>query len=404
MDTVLIVDDSKNILDSLMEGLEIYTSQFEVMTASDGSEAIKILNEHPISLVVTDLLMPEIGGIQLIAYMTKNFQAIPCIVMVESGIAKIGNIRFLEGAALRCIEKPFKIKEIASLIIEGLDLLDEGATRNGITVSSFLQIIEMVQMSCLIKIRSGTTNNGLLYFEKGIIWFASYRELGPEEAAIEMLTWDKVEISFLELPGKIYEQRIFSDLKTLILKARQRNEKRKELENLSVPANDPLIIENIRVRGSVHRKNENNMVDCIGGDQIEQEFFLEIKPGYEQMVEEKLSDLKKLKGFISAVVFSAGGEIIAGIYDRSGKFEKIGDFMFDLVGKAQKIVKTLDLGHCDMIDITIEGGRHLLIQSYQQSDIYYLVVIVCSGDAEIKFFKHHFGLTVSALVKCLKVR
>jgi CheY-like chemotaxis protein len=226
MDTILIVDDNKDALDTLAEGLEIYKSQFKVMTASNGSEAIKILTENTISLVVTKLMMPEIGGFQLIAYMTRNFQAIPCIVMAGPGTAKKGSAPMWEGV-LRCIEKPFMIKEIAALIIDGLDLLDEGATRNGIALSSFSPLIEMEQMTCILKIRSATNDSGLLYFERGIIWSASCRELEPKEAAIEMLTWDKVKISFLAQPGKKYGQRIFSNLKTLIAEARKRSEKLK---------------------------------------------------------------------------------------------------------------------------------------------------------------------------------
>lgn len=226
MDTILIVDDNKEALDTLAEDLEIYKSQFKVMTASNGSEAIKILTEHTISLVVTKLIMPEIGGFQLIAYMTRNFQAIPCIVMAGSKTGITGSTSRWEGV-LRCIEKPFMIKEIAALIIDGLDLLDEGATRCGIDLSSFSRLIEMEQMTCLVKIRSATNDSGLLYFKRGIIWSASCRELEPKEAAIEMLTWDKVKISFPAQPGKKYGQRIFSNLKTLIAEARQRSEKLK---------------------------------------------------------------------------------------------------------------------------------------------------------------------------------
>jgi CheY-like chemotaxis protein len=403
MDTILIVDDNKDVLDILTQGLEIYRSQFEVVTASDGAEAVKILNKQTISLVVSDLMMPKIGGLQLIAYMTKNFQAIPCIVMAESGTLKIDNTLIFEGA-LHCIEKPFKIKEIAALIMNGLDLLDEGATRNGIALSSFLLLIEMVQMSCLIKIRSTAMDSGLLYFERGTIWYASYRKLEPEEAAIELLTWNKVEISFMALPRKKYKQCIFSDLKVLIAKAMQRSEKKEALDNLSIPANDASVRKTPMVCDPQYLKNENNMEDDSGNDQIDQEYFLEVKPGQKEVVEEKLSNLKKFKGFMSVGVFSPGGEIIAGIYDHSGKFEQTGDFMFDMVGKAQKIFKILELGSCTMIDITSDGGQHLLVQSYHRDDIHYIIVLICSHDAETKPFKHHLGLIVSALVNNLKVR
>jgi predicted regulator of Ras-like GTPase activity (Roadblock/LC7/MglB family) len=305
--------------------------------------------------------------------------------MAGSGAAKIDD-DFMRKGVLRCIEKPFKIKEIASLIIGGLDLVDEGATRNGIALSGFLALIEMEQLSCLLKIKSATTDSGLLYFERGIIWGGSFRELDPEEAAIEMLSWDKVEITFLALPKKKYERRIFSNLKTLIEKARQRKEKIEINKNLTIP------------------ENEIKVVDDPGRDQVEQEFFIELKPGQQEKVEEKLSELKRLKGFISLCVFSPGGEIVTGIYDQSEEFEQMGDVMFDMVGKAQKIFKNLKLGSCDIIDITGDDGRHLLVKSYHRYNINYIVVLICRGDAETEIFKHYLGLTVPALVDYLKIR
>ncbi len=64
MDRVLIVDDNPEILESLKEGLT-RLNQFEVLTASDGEMALEVLRNEFVSLLVTDVVMPRMDGLEL---------------------------------------------------------------------------------------------------------------------------------------------------------------------------------------------------------------------------------------------------------------------------------------------------------------------------------------------------
>ncbi|MFO8084026.1 MAG: response regulator [Desulfobacterales bacterium] len=403
MDKILVVDDNEDVLRTLTEGLELYKSQFRMISAADGSEAIELLNENKISLVITDLMMPKIGGLELISYMTRNFPAVPCIVMTRLDKMRSKEI-FARQGVLRCIEKPFKIRQIGAAIIEGLDLLDEGITRNGIAVISFLPLVELEESTCLIKIKCAGNDSGFFYFEKGILFDASFRKLAPEQAAVEMLTWEGVEITFLPLPVKKVEKRIFSDLGTLISKARQIIEKNGRLADLTVPAKENPVAEVFI--GPTPKKTKNDIIieEILEPELIEQEFFVEIKPGNKEMIEEKFSGLKSLKGFISICVFSPGGEIVAGQYDDSGPLEKIGDLLFDIVRKAQKCFKTFSFGQPVIIDMETAGGEHFLIRGHTEHNISYLVILICSDSAETGRFKEHLALLVPTLAENLKTR
>ena len=125
MDKVLIVDDDLESLNILKEGLQKYEGQFEVVTALDRKGAIEVLKRKPISVLVMDFVMPKVGGLELLSYMTKNHPQIPCIAMTDPNDTEIKK-KAGRGNILRYIDKPPDFNELAGAIIEGLDFLDEG--------------------------------------------------------------------------------------------------------------------------------------------------------------------------------------------------------------------------------------------------------------------------------------
>jgi len=125
LDKVLIVDSDPESLKLLKKGLEKYKGQFEVLTAPDGKEAIEISKKKRISVLVTDIVMPKLDGLQLLAHMAKNHPQIPCIVIAGPGDPEIK--KTADGADIfRYIEKPFDFNEFVGAIMEGLERLDEG--------------------------------------------------------------------------------------------------------------------------------------------------------------------------------------------------------------------------------------------------------------------------------------
>ncbi|GEM_PF-1052482 len=407
MDNILLVDDNEEVLETLKDGLALYKSQFRIIAAADGMEAVKLLNEKNISLVLTDLVMPGIGGLELIAYMTRNFSTLPCIVMTRLDGAQLKDGFSWQGV-LRCIEKPFEIREIGAAIIEGLDLLDEGLTRRGIAVSSFLPLVEIDGSTCFLKINSAAAGKGLFYFENGILFDASCGNLKADEAAIEMLTWEGVEITFLAVPLKKYERRIFSVLNTLIAEARRSIERTvgygQRADSLQKNPRKEVFI----APETTQRNNDIIHEEICADDLVEEEFFVEIKPGSKEFFEKKLCAFKDFEGFGSLCVFSPGGEIIASQYanqyDGSIEFELVGDWVFDIIRKTRKCFKCLGLGQPDIMDIKTDKGEHFLIQEYAEGKIQYVVVIVCFGGAETKKFKEQLSLIGPELAQHIKIR
>jgi len=125
MDKILIVDDDRIFLRSLNEGLQKYMGQFEVMTVSNGDEALKVLDSGRISVLITDLDMPKMGGLDLLSHMRKKRPQDPCVLMVEPESPEIEKGADRENI-FRTMTKPFDANELFPVIMEGLERLDEG--------------------------------------------------------------------------------------------------------------------------------------------------------------------------------------------------------------------------------------------------------------------------------------
>ena len=81
MNKVLVVDEDTQLLMILTDSLEQYANRFEIVTATNGLEAILTLQKQAYAVVVTEIRMPKVNGLVLLGYMAKNYPDVPCIVM-----------------------------------------------------------------------------------------------------------------------------------------------------------------------------------------------------------------------------------------------------------------------------------------------------------------------------------
>jgi len=197
---VLIVDDEKEMLQVMQKALEPYKGVFSVYIAGDGEEALDVLKEVDISLVVTDLIMPRMDGFTLLVHIRSDFPNIPVIIMTAHNRPVMERMAWKIGVA-EYIEKPFDIEELARKITSNLGGADQ-AEKTGLgdmNVALFLQLIEMERKSCQIRLVDiPSKREGALFFLNGELKGARLEGLPPKEAARDMLSWHDVEISLQE--------------------------------------------------------------------------------------------------------------------------------------------------------------------------------------------------------------
>ena len=102
---ILLVDDNEEILSFIEEDLE---DKYRVITAREGKAAIALLKEHPVQLVISDIMMPEMDGFQLCSIIKSDFETshIPVILLTARNTLQ-SKIEGLEIGADAYIEKPF---------------------------------------------------------------------------------------------------------------------------------------------------------------------------------------------------------------------------------------------------------------------------------------------------------
>ena len=84
MARILLVDDTPKVRESIKDALE--SAGFEVDEAPDGLVAIEFLNERPYTLLITDLWMPEVDGLDLMKHLRKINSNMPVIAITGGAI------------------------------------------------------------------------------------------------------------------------------------------------------------------------------------------------------------------------------------------------------------------------------------------------------------------------------
>ena len=217
MDNVLIAEDDRIHLMRLTNVLGKYADKFKVVAAKDGQEAIDILKEQHIDVLVTDIQMPRVDGLVLLAHVSEHYPNIPCFVMSAYGTPQMK--AKLPKDLLQFFPKPFDIDDLARAIIDVLerDVMQEGL--QAISVESFLHMIVMEQASCTFEVKTTDKPTGLLYFENGVLLDAECGDLKGEAAAIEIIPRKNASFGFKFYPDQAVTRRIFTDLGQLIREA-----------------------------------------------------------------------------------------------------------------------------------------------------------------------------------------
>jgi len=215
---VLIVDDDQEMLLSLKNGLKKYGDSFSVMTAKDGLEALEQLKKNIVSLVVTDLKMPRMDGFALLEHIMEHYPDIPVIIITGYSTPNMEQLA-LDGGAVGYIAKPFMLENLARSIMASLRRESEGGTLHSVSSGIFLQLMEMEQKTCTIRLEDKDSGQkGVLFFLDGELLDARVNNLQGRPAAYKIFAWDKVTITIQNVCPKM-DNKIQSDLQPVILEA-----------------------------------------------------------------------------------------------------------------------------------------------------------------------------------------
>lgn len=141
---ILVVDDEQIVLDSVKRHLR--KCDCELFTVMSVKEGLNILDTEKIDIILTDLMMPEIDGLEFMKIVNDKYSSIPIIMI--TGYATINTaLQATQLGAFDYIAKPFSKKELMSVIERASDMVKDTENGGGHTVQSLEKDINLIQSS-----------------------------------------------------------------------------------------------------------------------------------------------------------------------------------------------------------------------------------------------------------------
>jgi DNA-binding response OmpR family regulator len=189
---VLIVDDEETLTWSMAKSLSKDKDKYEVMIANNGKEALNLLKMNKIDLVISDIRMPDINGLDLLVRIKKEHPETKVIIMTAYGSSDVQKEANRRGS-LFYVEKPFEISDIRKIII---DLIGK---KKGFQGKVFgLQLTDIIQINCLSRVTAALTitkdgERGVIFLNEGEIVHAECGETKGTDAFYRILSWQEGE-------------------------------------------------------------------------------------------------------------------------------------------------------------------------------------------------------------------
>jgi DNA-binding NtrC family response regulator len=115
---ILVVDDVQDTLEVLRRNLE--SASFTVRTATSVSQAVSILEEEPVNLVITDLKMPKVSGIDLVRHVRDNYRGTEVILITGYPTVRTA-VEAVKLGAEEYLSKPFSERELLATVRRALE-------------------------------------------------------------------------------------------------------------------------------------------------------------------------------------------------------------------------------------------------------------------------------------------
>jgi len=117
MARILIVDGEITVLNSM--SILLRSEKHEVTALSKGDEAIELLKKNPFDLLITDIRMAPVDGMELIHFAHKSYPDMP-IIVVSAYASEKTESESLAAGCVAYVKKPFKISEVLGAVNKAL--------------------------------------------------------------------------------------------------------------------------------------------------------------------------------------------------------------------------------------------------------------------------------------------
>lgn len=183
--TILIVDDDQKLVQLLKETILNEDNGYEVKTAYNGKEALDVIKKEKIDLVLLDISMPVMSGIQVLTDLHNKKMWLPTIVLTAYGEKEV-ETKFQEFGIVDFINKPLDLKILVKRIGEVLKNREHKDSISGMSLSAILQVLEMEQRTGVLTIKT-KDREGRIFFKEGRFVDIEADDLSMDDALGEFI-------------------------------------------------------------------------------------------------------------------------------------------------------------------------------------------------------------------------
>src|SRR2546423_1539868 len=221
---ILLLDDDLDFLDLYREMLSQHLSCLpEVRVASTGARALAMLESEPFELLIVDLNMPKMDGLQVLSIARRKYPEVRLVILTAIREEQFRTRAYAMGVDQYWI-KPESDQEMG-LFMESIESLLSREAKGGFRGIQSKSLVDIVQLECLsqsstvLKITNGMAE-GKIWIHNGEVIHAQAPSLTAEPAFQRILTWKTG--SFENLPADLAKPRtIFTSYQGLLLNTAQ---------------------------------------------------------------------------------------------------------------------------------------------------------------------------------------
>src|SRR5688572_12233302 len=189
---ILLLDDDPDVLNLYQQVLLQLPSEPEVHIATSGASALAMLDAESFNLLVSDLSMPRMDGLQVLAIVRRKFPQLRTVVLTGVADEQMRSRAYAMGIDLY-LEKPKSEKEM-KFFTDCLESLIDSENSGGFRGVQSKSLVDLIQLECLsgssaiLKITNGRFE-GRIWIQNGDVIDAETEELTGEDAFKKILSW-----------------------------------------------------------------------------------------------------------------------------------------------------------------------------------------------------------------------
>lgn len=359
MKKVLIVLKDVALLSTLKSWHVRYAESSPLFFANEGTQALNIMQSESIDLLITELDLPEIDGVELVGTTASHYPTVKVVVLLSiDGLTVADCKRLKTFRSVYFALKPDSEKEFENFL-NVLNVVDHQAlSAADINIADFLKLIECQKKTCLLAIeQKNNSQKALVYFENGVLYDAINGLLKSEAAVSEILTWTQPQLIFRPPIQKAVRRKIFFDLDELINEQEKNNESNTDnaldalIEQVLAKAEERIKMEEAKAK----EKAETQQLPPVetASKLAEPTKAISISPAE---LENILKPLRSINDYFASAVFDMSGNLVAQHTAREYDIKTLAENIAALIKTIANSANNIGLGESNFIQLNCNNS------------------------------------------------